>query len=370
MSLCNIYQAGPQQISISMHDPYHEIYQGEIFHTSKCIWHENTLLDFLRSSLISLGYTSIGASNKVWRRDQRTVVVCLVDDFTTCSEDFSLAVPYLFDKNTVIITDNRVTVPTQYTVCQLPTSFYGIYSHSPKNTQWQPDRRFCFAVNRMDSKRLLMFLEMQLRSEYQPNSAHLDYVNFNCWSWQGDNTTAQGLRENFQREYHSLEAQYNEVYASTFQRVSENMPFRNHDLTQEQAHVSAWLNIVMETYSSDSTIAVSEKIFRALCLPVPWMVYAGKHTVAYLNSLGFDVMLDVIGHRYDGMIENRTAAYGDKMVDFLFEATEAVESMQQQNLKQRALQASQHNQLLLKQLQQQWPQDFAAWWPSVVDLIQ
>lgn len=352
-----------------MSDPYHEIYTGEIFQASKCIWHENTLLDFFRSNLIALGYTSVSDSNKVWRRDGRTVVVCLVDDFSTCSENYSTTLPYIFDRDTVVITDNHVNIPTQYTVCQLPTSFFGIYAHTPELNKWTPDRRFNLAVNRMDSKRLLMFLEMQLRSAYMPDTETLDYVNFNCWSWNGDNSTAEGLRANFEQQYNQLEPQFREVYDETYNTVLNKMPFRNHKLSQEQAHVSAWMNIVMETYSSDTTVALSEKIFRALCLPVPWMVYSGKYTVAYLHSLGFDVMRDVVEHRYDNMQENRTAAYGDKMVDFLFEGVDAVERMQTDRPWMRAEQAARLNQARLARMQQEWPADFARWWPTVVERI-
>lgn len=354
---------------IHMADLYHEIYTGEIFQASQCIWHENTLLDFFRSNLIALGYKSINPSNKVWRRGTKTVVVCLVDDFSTCTEDYSKTVPYMFDRDTVVITDNHVNVPTQYTVCQLPSSFFGIYAHHPEINQWQPNRRFCFSVNRLDAKRMLMFLEMQLRSEYQPNADILDYINFNCWSWDGDNSTQEGLQANFDRQFEQLESQYHDVYRDIYQRAREAVPYRNHSFTQEQAHVSAWMNIVMETYSSDTTIALSEKIFRALCLPVPWMVYAGKHTVAYLNSLDFDIMEDVVEHRYDGMIENRTAAYGDKMVDFLFEASETVERMQNTDIRRRAEQAAHCNQIKLERMRREWPTDFAVWWPSVVEKI-
>jgi hypothetical protein len=126
----------------------------------------------------------------------------------------------------------------------------------------------------------------------------------------------------------------------------------------------------METYSSDTTVALSEKIFRALCLPVPWIVYSGKHTVAYLNSLGFDVMPDVVEHRYDSMIENKTAAYGDKMVDFLFEGVEAVERMQADRPWQRAEQAARINQQRLQDMKSAWPADFAAWWPGVLEKLQ
>lgn len=353
-----------------MSDPYHEIYSGEIFQASQCIWHENTLLDFFRSNLIALGYSAVSdTGNKVWQRGGKTVVVCLVDDFSTCARDYSQSLPYQFDRNTVVITDNRVLVPTQYQVCQLPTSFFGIYSHHPKNSVWAPERRFNFAVNRLDSKRLLMFLEMQMRAANMADPDSLDYVNFNCWAWDGDNSSPQGQRENFEKYYQQLETQYHTVYQDTYQRVAMSMPYRNHNLSQEQAHVSAWMNIVMETYSSDTTVALSEKTFRALCLPVPCMLYAGRNSIAYLHSLGFDVMRDVVEHRYDSMIENRTAAYGDKMVDFLFEGVDAVERMQLNPPQQRAQAAAQHNQMLLAKMRQAWPADFAQWWSSAVQLI-
>jgi hypothetical protein len=178
------------------------------------------------------------------------------------------------------------------------------------------------------------------------------------------------LLSNFERQYNQLEQQFHTVYDNTYTRLLPRIPFRNHTLQHELAHVRAHLNVVMETYSSDTTVALSEKIFRALCLPVPWMVYSGKHTVAYLNSLGFDVMPDVVEHRYDSMIENKTAAYGDKMVDFLFEGVEAVERMQADRPWQRAEQAARINQQRLQDMKAAWPADFAAWWPSVLEKLQ
>lgn len=352
-----------------MVDLYHSIYNGEVFIKSQCIWHENALMDFFRSTLIALGYTSCDSSNKVWQRGHQTVITCLVDDFSTCSNNYSTALPYLFDHNTVVITDNRVNVPTQYQVCQLPSSFFGIYSHQPSLTQWIPDRRFNFSVNRLDAKRMLLFLELCLRSMNMPNAEHIDYVNFNCWAWDGDNSTDIGLQANFQQQWQKLEEQYQQVYQQTYDQMLLRMPFKNHSLEHDVSHVSAFINLIAETYSSDTTIALSEKTFRALCLPVPCMLYAGKHTVAYLTSLGFDLMHDVVEHKYDSMIENRTAAYGDKMVDFLFESVEAVERMQAQCPIDRAKQAAKINQQQLAKMKQSWPADFAAWWPTVIEKI-
>jgi hypothetical protein len=354
-----------------MSDLYHQIYTSEIFEESRCIWHENTLLDFFRSMLMSLGYNSVDSSRKVWQRGNKKVVVCLVDDFSTCSTEYSIPVPYLFDRNTTVITDNYIACPTQYQVCQLPSSFFGIYYHEPKMRTWVPTRRFNFAVNRLDTKRLLAFLELQMRSYMIDESETLDYVNFNCWSWDGDNATPDGLRANFQRQFEQLELQFQEAYQFTYDRILEQIPYRNHKLGQETAHVSAWMNLVMETYSSDTTVALSEKTFRALSLPVPFMLYAGRHTIAYLCQLGFDVMPDIVEHKYDKMIENRTAEYGDKMVDFVFEGADAVAAMQanSKRARVRTVQAAESNRRLLSKMQQTWPSDFAAWLPGVIEKI-
>lgn len=363
-------------LSIDMTDLYHQIYQGDIFQKSQCIWHENALMNFFRSKLLSLGYKSLNDNNKVYQRGTRQVVICLVDDFSTCGTNHNTSLPYLFDKDTTVITDNYISVPVQYQVCQLPPSFFGIYNHTPFDTTWNPTRRFNFSVNRLDTKRMLILLEMwnrvMLMSADEFVIDDLDYINFNCWSWSGDNGSDNGLKENFTQQWQQLESHYQQVYQHVYEDLLPRMPFRNHDLAHEQSHLQAWTNVVIETYSSDTTVALSEKLFRALCLPVPWIVYSGKNTVAYLHSLGFDVLRDTIKHDYDGMIENKTAAYGDKMVDFIFEGHDAVtkfKTMSQDALSQRCQQAAQHNQNLLAEMQSSWPLDFAKWLPSVIEKI-
>jgi hypothetical protein len=69
------------------------------------------------------------------------------------------------------------------------------------------------------------------------------------------------------------------------------------------------------------------------------------------------------------MFENRTAAYGDKMVDFLFEGADAVEHMDVGAVSIRTAQAAATNQSVLNRMRSDWPADFAAWWPSVVQRI-
>ena len=367
-----------RQISIDMTtDLYHNIYTNEIFQKSQCIWHENTFMDIMRSLLINLGYESVNSSNKVWTRGDQRVVLCVVDDYTTCSENYDSPVSHLFDRNTTVITDNLVTCPTQYSVIQLPESFFGIYSYQPDPIEWQPSRRFNFAVNRLDYKRLLMMLEIAYRTPFDPENTLTDfvndYINFNCWDWDGNNDSVEGLRENFAQQFERLEDVFKEVYQPVYQQLLTAMPVRNHSLSQEQVHISAWINLVMETYSSDTVIALSEKVFRALSTPAPWLVYAGKYTVSYLERLGFDVYSDLIDHRYDRIIENKTAAYGDKMVEYIFVGSEKACEFSEADfdqLKLRCQQAADHNRQLLKKMRQAWPGDFAAWLPAVLEKIQ
>lgn len=360
-----------------MRDPYHHIHDGEIFQKSRCIWHENIMMDFFRSQLTMLGYQSISESNKVWARGSQKVIVCLADDVFTCKPwDEPGTMPDAWDRDTTVITDNSITCATQYRVCQLPDSYFGIYSYSPENIEWRPERRFNFSVNRLDTKRLQLFLELVTRTLY-PNSRifdlERDYVNFNCWHWGSSNDSPEAFQQSFANEFSYVDETLQQIYQKAFDHMRPLMPYCNHNYTLEESHVRAWINMVIETYSSDTCIALSEKTFRALVTPVPFMLYAGRYTTAKLTQIGFDLMPDLVKHRTDFNIERQTGEFGDRMVDFVRDGHESAEAMKQlpfDHLQQRCQQAADHNQQLLQKLKQQWPSDFAQWWSQTVKEIQ
>ena len=351
-----------------MTDPYHHIYDGEIHQKSRCIWHENTLMDFLRSNLMLRGYQAEDATNKVWRREQKRVVICLVDDFTTCSGIRDPYVPALWDRHTTVLTDNSVTCPTQYQVKKLPESFFGIYAYDPEPRAWQPDRRFNFSVNRIDSRRMALLLEYRKRLPWELDRDAMDYVNFNCWRWHGDNSSPEGFRQNFEVEYDALDQVVKDVHQITKDTDIPEMPWRNHDLDLEHSMHRAWLNMVVETYSGEAVIALSEKTFRALATPVPWQIYSGRYSVAYLEQLGFDCVTDLVDHGYDSIPELKTMDYGDKLVEWWWAGSNNHANLLQQDfavIQARCQQAAKHNLDRLKEMQQDWPQDLAAWWWTV-----
>jgi 3-keto-L-gulonate-6-phosphate decarboxylase len=101
-------------------------------------------------------------------------------------------------------------------------------------------------------------------------------------------------------------------------------------------------------------------------------VYAGRHAVAYLESLGFDTLKDIVNHSYDVMMENKTAAYGDKLVEYIFAGADTftkLSAMDRTELRHRCLTASRQNQKVLKDMSARWPAEFAAWLPAVIDHI-
>jgi len=105
---------------------------------------------------------------------------------------------------------------------------------------------------------------------------------------------------------------------------------------------------------------------------VPWIVYGGKYIVSWLQGLGFDVLDDIVDHRYDYLEENNTGLFGDKPVDFIQNGSNTVEAMKAMDfdqLQKRCCDAAAHNQQLLAKMQHNWPADFAAWWPTVVEKI-
>jgi hypothetical protein len=265
--------------------------------------------------------------------------------------------PYLWDKNTTVITDNYISCPTQYRVWNLPVSFYGIYSYTPQPRVWQPERHFTFSVNRIDTRRFKLMLELAKRSHL-----HKGYVNFNAQRTVGNREleTPEQLAVNFADFWKNLSPEDQECWSASFKLVAPQIPLRNHELEHDDVYTRSYVNIECETYSSDNSVALSEKIFRLLVSPSPWTAYLGQYGVAYLESLGFDCLRDIIDHNhYDRLkeVENKNNI-------FIWKSMRVVNDMRTADLeiiKERCSRAAVHNQALLAEFKQNWAADFSVW---------
>ena len=104
---------------------------------------------------------------------------------------------------------------------------------------------------------------------------------------------------------------------------------------------------------------MSEKIFRCLVTPVPWVVYAGRYTIAKLRELGFDVLDDIVDHSYDPLLEVQY-----KMSNFAGAAKKTIahiKSIPWSQAKSRCQAAAFHNQTLLAELSRIWNKNQSIW---------
>lgn len=326
------------------------IHHGEIWHTSQCLRHEVAAVAKIYSQLTKQQYQNkniISQTRSIWQREHHQVVVSLVDDAWDCAEDRGQDTPYLFDATTTVITDNWINTPTVYQVARLPNSFYGIYSYTPADQTWSPDRDYTFAVNRVDLKRMRILLNL-----YRYVGLHRGYVNFNCEA--RDNATLSPQQAFLEQLVH---AETKEL--PTFHIMAGMMPIKNYTINHDQTYTRSWLNIIVETYSSDNVISFSEKIFRCLVTPVPWVAYCGRYTIAKLRCLGFDVLSDIVDHNYDHVVEAQ-----HKTATFVNTAHTTIDCLKQQDWSQLAARcqaAATHNQQLLAKMKSTWTTDFEVW---------
>jgi hypothetical protein len=331
------------------------IHSGEIWRKSQCELQEKQLVNNIYACLQQHNYQNINpvsASRSCWQRGDQKIVVSLVDDLWDCAADKSQDTPYLFDRDTTVITDNFLNCPSLYKIYRAPQSFYGIYSYTPDNLNWEPDRDYTFAINHMDFKRMQVLLQL-----YQNIGFDSGYVSFNCQIGGKRVAPEEVRRQAFVDE--SVLHSATDQERNAFLTLANQMPIKNHTLEHDMTYSQSWTNIIVETYSSDNVISISEKIFRCLVTPVPWVAYSGRYTVAKLRELGFDVLDDIVDHSYDRLLE---AQY--KIPNFINSAKKTivqVKSLPWSQVKSRCQAAAFHNQTLLAELSRIWNENQSMW---------
>lgn len=323
------------------------IFANEI-NTSGYVAHENESLAMIRDQLTRLNATQI--DTHVWQLGQRKIYLRLVDSV----EDL-LDLNHLTPRD-LVITDNYIGRALNCPVIKLPDSWFGIYYHRPTVISPGELKDYTFLVNRLDGIRLEALLELSKKMHL-----HNGIININCVSPHNWNEHSHQVAiENFRQQWQLLGPVLQQHYQGEYRRLEPKMPFRNHDLTHDQAMQSARLNMVIETYSSDDVISFSEKIFRALVLPCAWTLLGGRFSVQRLRCLGFDVLDDVVDHDYD--IARHTQ---DKVIRFVRSSQSSITSIDANRL----LQAAKHNLDLLEKWNSTWQNDLVKWLEKINDHV-
>ena len=340
---------------------YAKTYQSEIFVKSQCLDQEYSLVEQLRELLASLGYTSTDPRRFIWQRDQYRVFLAIVDDIESISPEPQEDFLGTLTSNDVIITDNWISRPLRAKIIALPESWFGIYSYTPEIIADTPDRDYTLAVNRIDSVRATILLEMQ---QWRHLSGTQGYVNFNCASHALDQTIEQ-KRELWNRAVEDIQTWHEGRYDRAIADIRTLIPFRNHDLDIDESVQRGMLNLVVETYSSDYTVALSEKIFRALVTPRMWTVFGGMWTVERLRQLGFDTLEGVVNHRTDFLLSNQ-----GKVKEYVRNAADHWKQIVWDDVKDRCQRAAENNQRNLAGKKHRWINDRPGFVESVKNQLQ
>jgi hypothetical protein len=181
------------------------------------------------------------------------------------------------------------------------------------------------------------------------------HVNFNC-STDRNRESIQQRQQAFRDEYQHTD---NSIDLTVLNQLADRMPLKNYDQPHEHTYVSSWLNIIVETYSSDHTVSLSEKTFRCLATPAPWISFSGRHSLVLLQKLGFDVLMDIVDHSYDPLFEAN-----NKVKKFVESAENTIQRLKSLPLKvvaARCQQAAYTNQKVLARMAAQWPSEFEHW---------
>lgn len=245
--------------------------------------------------------------------------------------------PYLIDAVSVqkqyrrLVTDNITTIDH----IALYPEFWGTFSYQSDYINRAPTQVFNCFMNRVCMTRQSWFYQFVRR----------DLLKYGSISFLLDaRSPPRGL------QLYENNFQGNEIFAAEHEVMRSSVPFCNFDGDLDQVIVDTQISLVIETYFDwPNTIAFSEKIFRALQLPRPFMLFAAPGSVAALKKYGFDVWDDVVDHNYD--IEPHPIARQVKILDQLCAWKDRKFNMDLLAMEQRA----QHNRALLAQFRTAWP---------------
>jgi hypothetical protein len=205
------------------------------------------------------------------------------------------AVPNNYKNYEIVITDNIL----KGDYINLSPEFWGSFSYCPEYQNTIPTKLFNCFIHRTGFLRQTWFYELYRRGllNYGAVSFLLDYRE-NAGYDKNWNTV-----EEKQKLFQWIFDKGLDKFLPEHEILKNQVPYRNFDKDLDQTVVDTKISLVLETYYDREAIAFSEKVFRALQLPRPMLLFSGIGSVNILKNLGFDLYDDLVDHNYD-YIEN------------------------------------------------------------------
>lgn len=232
-----------------------------------------------------------------------------------------------------LVTDNIVD---QQHIALYP-EFWGTFSYAPQYQSRPPQRIFNCFMNRICTTRQSWFYQFVRR-----NLLHHASVSFLL-----DSRESPRGKDLYEKNFQGYE-----IFEAEHELMRDHVPFCNFNDDLDQVIVDTHLSLVIETYFDwPRTIALSEKVFRALQLPRPLLLFAAPGAIAALEEHGFDLYRDIVNHDYD--LEPDPIQRQIQLLDQLCAWRDRTYDKQQLNQLELRAQANRNR---LVQLRSRWPQ--------------
>ena len=271
---------------------------------------------------------------QIYTRDNQ-IVYCRVVDSIFLDEPNSW-------HHGIVITDNIPLQETGSRLISIVPEFWHIWHFDPVYIDRVPTKSYNCFMNRVSGDRSIVFYELIQRGILTQG-----IVSYNCYR-PGDQQDHSLVNYNSQYQKAELER-----YKNYHEQGRALIPYNTITDTLEQSIIDSYISLVLETYISDSHIVFSEKLFRVLQMPRPWLLYCSPQSLYYLRKYGFDLLDDYVDHTYDNIDSHftRLTAILDQLEqDRAYTEADYV----------RFQQAAEHNRDLLIKFGGQWPARLAA----------
>ena len=176
---------------------------------------------------------------------------------------------------------------------RVPESFYGYLWGQPSSlARTEPRWSFNFLANRCTMHRQLWAYLLIRQGWFD-----LGLINFGV-NQRGHTGPRLSNLERFEKNFQDHLSNFGEEHAW----LSRHVPYCNFPATQdlESVIMDSKFSIVIETVVGSGPIGPgTEKTFRCLKFPRPWIAFTIPGAIQHLRDLGFDVLDDVVDHAYD-----------------------------------------------------------------------
>ena len=191
------------------------------------------------------------------------------------------------DPNATIVTDNHALRPVAGKVINLLPELWHIWRFDPVYEDCTSKGFNCF-MNRVRGDRNEVFYELIRRNLLDKGA-----VSYNI------------TVEELNNQYQSAEMFR---YKNEHLIAQDLLPYNKVDQlgSLEQVIMKTNVSLILETFMNEDHITFSEKLFRALQLPRPWLLFCSPKSVSLLRTHGFDVLDDYVDHSYDDEFYKKT----------------------------------------------------------------